>query len=391
MNAIDLLALLVLALAAIAGFRSGALPQLGGLGGAVLGLVAALWALPWALVPLADVDPLIRALLVFTGIILAVGLGEVVGARSGMAVGRALGDGLLGATEKVVGAGVGVIQGVLVIWLVVGLLIVAPFPRLAEQAAGSAASRLTGLLLPPPPEVAGDLARALDETGLPDVFVGLEPLPAPPVERPSDPEAARIGAAGEASTPKVSSNACGTVLVGSGIVIADGFVVTNAHVVAGASATRLRLGGATVDAVPVLFDPALDVALLHAPGLDAPALRFAADDPDRGVQGATLGYPGGGGLVIEAAAVARRLAATGRDIYDDRVVTRQVLELRAIVDQGDSGGPFMLADGTVGGLVFAEAKRDAGIGYALAPTDVAAAIAPAIGSTAAVDTGPCTR
>ena len=184
MNAIDLLAALVLALAALVGFRSGALPQLGGLGGAVLGLVAALWVLPGALVPLASVDPLIRALLVFTGLVLAVGVGEVAGARVGMALGRALGDGLLGATEKLVGSAVGVVQGVLVVWLVVGLLVVSPFARLAEQASSSMASRLTGLLLPPPPEVAGDLARALEDTGLPDVFVGLEPFPAPPVERP---------------------------------------------------------------------------------------------------------------------------------------------------------------------------------------------------------------
>lgn len=391
MNAIDLLAALVLALAALVGFRSGALPQLGGLGGAVLGLVAALWVLPGALVPLASVDPLIRALLVFTGLVLAVGVGEVAGARAGMALGRALGDGLLGATEKLVGSAVGVVQGVLVVWLVVGLLVVSPFARLAEQASSSMASRLTGLLLPPPPEVAGDLARALEDTGLPDVFVGLEPFPAPPVERPSDPEVARIGAAAEASTPKVSSNACGTVLVGSGVVVADGYVVTNAHVVAGSSTTRLRLGDATVDAVPVLFDPALDVALLHAPGLDAPALRFAASDPDRGAQGATLGYPGGGGLVVEAAAVTRRMTANGRDIYDAALVSREILELRATVDRGDSGGPFVLADGTVGGLVFAEAKRDASVGYALAPTDVAVAITPGLGRTGAVDTGPCTR
>ena len=50
------------------------------------------------------------------------------------------------------------------------------------------------------------------------------------------------------------------------------------------------------DAVPVLFDPSLDVALLYVDGLQAVPLSFAAHDPERGAIGATLGYPGGGPL-----------------------------------------------------------------------------------------------
>ena len=46
-------------------------------------------------------------------------------------------------------------------------------------------------------------------------------------------------------------------------------------------------------------------------------------------------------------------------------MTRPILELRAEIDQGDSGGPLVLADGTVGGVVFAEARTDEEVGYAL--------------------------
>ena len=83
--------------------------------------------------------------------------------------------------------------------------------------------------------------------------------------------------------------------------------------------------------------------------------------------------------------------AVGRDIYGEGRVKRDILELQAAIDRGDSGGPFVLTDGTVGGVVFAEARTDDDVGYALSPTAVATRIAPAIGRSDAVDTGTCTR
>jgi hypothetical protein len=88
-------------------------------------------------------------------------------------------------------------------------------------------------------------------------------------------------------------------------------------------------------------------------------------------------------------AVTGAYPARGRDIYGEEPVTRRVLELRAVIDRGDSGGPFVLADGTVGGLVYAEARTDPEVGYALAPVAIATATMPAIGRTRAVDLGHC--
>jgi S1-C subfamily serine protease len=81
----------------------------------------------------------------------------------------------------------------------------------------------------------------------------------------------------------------------------------------------------------------------------------------------------------------------GLDIYGSRQVTRTVIELRAAIDRGDSGGPFILLDGTVGGVVFAEARTDPEVGYALSPVAVATAAMPAVGRFAAVDLGACTN
>ena len=124
-----------------------------------------------------------------------------------------------------------------------------------------------------------------------------------------------------------------------------------------------------------------------------------ATDPARGAIGAALGYPGGGALTILPAAVSAHFAATGLDIYGVSKVRREVLELRAEIDRGDSGGPLILTDGTVGGVVspsrgpvggvvFAEARTDPDVGYALAATG-GRAHQPGLGRTTAVDTGDC--
>jgi S1-C subfamily serine protease len=140
----------------------------------------------------------------------------------------------------------------------------------------------------------------------------------------------------------------------------------------------------------VLVDLELDIALLYVPGATAVPLQFTAREPSRAAVGATIGYPGGGNETVERATVAATYNATGLDVTGEARVTRRILELRATVIPGDSGGPFVLEDGTVGGVVFAESKVDPAVGYALSPIEVLDRIGPAIGRTAAVPTGPCT-
>jgi S1-C subfamily serine protease len=393
-NPVDLAAIALIVVAAILGFRSGALPQVGGLLGAIIGGAVAILSLPWFADLLRDVDPSLRPILVIAGLLFAVGLGESLGSAGGRALARSLGTGVLSAADRVGGSLVGMAQGLLVIWLLGSIVAIGPLPRLSEIAQGSVTVRTLTAVFPPVTEVAGELGSLLDASGLPDVFVGFEPLPAPEVARPDDPVARQIAEAAEASTLKVSAGTCGVGSVGSGFVVADGYVVTNAHVVAGADADGIRVadsGGRTWDAVPVLFDPNLDIALLRASRLDLPALRFANRDPSRGAIAAALGYPGGGGLTILPAAVTGEYTATGLDIYGEDRVRRDILELRAAIERGDSGGPLILEDGTVGGVVFAESRTNDSVGYALSPTAVAIAIAPGIGRTSAVETGACLR
>ena len=254
--------------------------------------------------PLADVDPTLRPFLVLIGLFGAVIIGESIGSSIGVWLGSGLRKSIFSGVDRLGGGLIAGVQALLVLWLAGGLFAIGPMPRLAQAAQTSTVVRTLNDRLPPPDELAFELGRLLDASGLPQVFIGFEPLPAPPVERPDDPEALAIAAVAEASTVRVAAGTCGLESTGSGFVVAPGYVLTNAHVIAGGRTIRVKAATGMYDATPVVFDPELDVALLRVPDLLAPALQLAGNDPEQGTPAAVLGYPGGGPLRIVAAAVA---------------------------------------------------------------------------------------
>jgi len=168
--------------------------------------------------------------------------------------------------------------------------------------------------------------------------------------------------------------------------------VTNAHVVAGGQDIHLELPqtGRRLAATVVLFDPNVDVAVLRVPGAGLAALPIAGD-PQRGVQGAVIGYPGGGSESVVAAAVRGVEDAQGRDIYNSGLVTRRIEVLQAQVIPGDSGGPLVDLNGRVIGLVFAASTVQPDEGYALAMSQISGDLNAAKGRTQAASTQDCTN
>jgi S1-C subfamily serine protease len=390
-NPLDLLAIAMLVLAVVLGARSGALPQLLGLLGAAVAALTGLAVLP-AVTPILDSLPAgIRAVIVLSALLGLVGLGEALGGSFGRAASKALGDGLLGALDRIGGALVGGAQAILILWLAGGVIASGPFPTFAALAQRSSALRAVDTFLPPPTEIVVELGRILDDSGLPDVFIGLEQLPAPDIDLPSDALARQIGAKAAPSVLRVIADGCDQRSSGSSFVVAPSYLVTNAHVVVGADSIIVQTSGNSFKATPVLLDTNLDVALLYAAGVKAPTLSFASNEPGRGTIGAGIGYPGGGNETVAPATVAAVYYAQGLDVTGKSRVTRRILELRSRVRPGDSGGPLVLQDGSVGGVVFAESKVDPTVGYALSPKQVWERIAPAIGRRAAVAPGPCIR
>jgi S1-C subfamily serine protease len=388
-NLLDLVAIVMIVLAMILGIRSGALPQLLGLAGAAIAALTGLAILPAATPFLDDLAPAVRAVVVLSVLLGLIGVGEALGATGGRAMSKALGTGFLSALDRIAGAFVGAAQAILILWLAGGVIASGPFQTLSQIAQNSTALRVVDAFLPPPTEIVLELGGLLDDSGLPDVFIGLEQLPAPQIDLPSDELASAIGERAAPSVLRVIAEGCGQRASGTSFVIAPEYLVTNAHVVVGSDRIIVQTSDRAFDAEPVLLDLELDVALLWANGLEAPQLTFTGEEPRRGALGATVGFPGGGDETVERATVAATYFATGLDVTEKERVTRRIIELRSRVMPGDSGGPFVLEDGTVGGVVFAESRVDPLVGYALSPLEVLEQVSPAIGKQTSVPSGPC--
>jgi S1-C subfamily serine protease len=247
-------------------------------------------------------------------------------------------------------------------------------------------------VLPEPPSMLAEVRRFLNRFNFPEVFTGFPPAPAGPVRAPTAAQARHAFSGAAGSTVRIVGQACGRIQEGSGFVVAPDYVLTNAHVVAGVHAPRVQeQNGAEQGGTVVLYDPAIDVAVLRTTENPGPTLHLDATDVERGARGAVVGYPGGGDLTGKAAAVRGTIRAVGRDIYGNGTVTREVYELQSVIRPGNSGGPFVLVDGQVAGLVFAASTTDPEIGYALTSTEVLPDVRRAIGRTTPASTGTCVR
>ncbi|MGD0067372.1 MAG: trypsin-like serine protease, partial [Streptosporangiaceae bacterium] len=81
--------------------------------------------------------------------------------------------------------------------------------------------------------------------------------------------------------------------------------------------------------------------------------------------------------------------AQGANIYQTSMVTRQVYEIRAVVQPGNSGGPLLSPQGTVDGVVFAEATGVSDTGFALTADQVSTDARMGEQATTAVSTMGC--
>jgi hypothetical protein len=234
-------------------------------------------------------------------------------------------------------------------------------------------------LLPP----SGPVINALNRVDpAPSIAGPTTPVGPPDPAIAADPDVRRASQ----SVVRVLGTACGLGVEGSGWVAQPGLVVTNAHVVAGEDDTTVTtVDGASLDATPVHYDPANDLALLR---IDAsiPALEIA-QDPHRGTAGAVLGYPENGPYAVTAARMGDTSAVLSEDSYGEGPIDRSISFLRGSVRSGNSGGPLIDSRGRVMATVFAATTTGPPGGFAV-PNDV---VGSALTNThAAVDTGPCT-
>ncbi|MGH8903269.1 MAG: MarP family serine protease [Egibacteraceae bacterium] len=390
MNQVDVILLLVLVYVGLRGFRQGALSQMASFGGAAVGLVGgAVWApkLAKLFISRPGLDLAFLTLLVLFGIVMVCqGLGVALGLQLRAGAER-FG---VGGADRGAGIAVGLTGLVVIVWLLASVLMQGPIPSVAKALRQSQVVTTISHALPAPPNVFGRVSVYLNRQGFPQVFADVPEVTAPPVGLPADAAVNAAVYAGRSSTVQVEAEGCDRISSGSGFVTRPGFVVTNAHVVAGAESLTVRDLRGSHEAVAILVDPSLDLAVLSSPRARATAIDWVTTPAPRGTAGATLGFPGGQRDVnYRPAVVQAQFRAIGRDIYGDQTVTREILALSSGVQRGDSGGPFVTSDGQVGGVVFAASSSELGTGYALTAGQVSADVATAIARNRQVDTGPC--
>lgn len=392
LNLLDVVLILLMVYALVRGWLQGGVSQLAAFGGAALGLVAGAWASP-RIAGLVIEEPGPTLALVTLGLLIVlVLLGQGIGFTIGIRLRRAADLAGIGAFDRIMGVGVGAAGLVLVIWLLSSVLVQGPFPTVAQQMQDS---RVVGLIddtLPPPPNLFGVVAGYLDDQGFPQVFASPGgAIAAPPVPPTSDAAVQAAAQAGQPSTVQIRSTGCGDLVSsGSGFVTQQGFVVTNAHVIAGGERVSVRDTAGEHSAVAIHFDSDLDLAVLRAPDVQASPIAWADARVERGMEGATLGFPGGQrDMVVKPATVRSRGEAVGRDIYGRGSVPRDILDLSAAVQRGDSGGPFVTSEGRVGGVVFAANAAQPGSGFALTVEAVRSDVQEAISRNAESGTGAC--
>jgi len=391
-NFIDLLALLIIGVAVYFGWRSGFVIQAFALAGFVAGIVVVILAAPAAANVLLGLDPFLRSVIVICAIAAIVLVSQAIGSVAGGAVRRRMGNGVVGGVDTGAGAAFGLLRGLFLVWLMGGLAAALPLAGVATEARQSAIVRALDSRLPSPTILAAQLGQLIEATGLPEVFAGAPPPADIPAGGPTQAQADQIAAAARGATLKVESIACGNFVSGTAFAVSQDHFVTNAHVVAGSTDAWLSFDGSLdrYDARVVFFDPDQDIAVLQVDTeLNVTPLTLSPAVPERGADGAALGYSGGGRLQVIPALISRPIDALGRDIYGNTIISRTVIEMKADVVPGDSGGPVVLADGSVGGVTFSQSRTEPQVGYALSPTDVAADVAKAIDKATEVATGAC--
>jgi S1-C subfamily serine protease len=225
-----------------------------------------------------------------------------------------------------------------------------------------------------------------DEDGAPPAATATSP---PPIERAKSSGGFAVADVANAVGPSVvtiSADVGGAMTgeaVGTGVIVSvDGEILTNAHVVADATAIRVRLAGDTepVDAELVAADAGNDLALLRIDRDGLVAAQFApAGSVALGDEVVAIGFAldlAGDPTVTQGivSALDRTLITENDGALDGLIQTD------AAISSGNSGGPLVDAAGRVVGINTAVARSDmivaaSNVGFAIGVDEVETVLA----------------
>ena len=359
MNWVDVLIVAIAIVAAIQGWFQGAIRQILGWVGILLGFYVGIQIAPSLSTRITHSSARIVIALVI--VVIAVVAGQLLGHIAGRSIRRTVKMVKLGLIDSGAGVVVGVAGALITCWLVAALFVATSWSTGASGIQGSRIINALDKVLPTVPSAEARLQTLLRNADFPGVFASIV-SPTVPSSGPA-PKLAKNTLAPQSPSEvlKVLAMGCPDIHQGTGFFITSNLMVTNAHVVAGATSVTVAGSSAQV----ALFDPVNDIAILRvaAPATSAP-MMFVTSSPSSGVHAEVIGFPLDGPRTISPSIVSGQITAESRDIYDKQTFDRTLLVLYSNIEPGNSGSP-VLVGGDVAGVVFSKSLSQSETAYAI--------------------------
>jgi S1-C subfamily serine protease len=267
----------------------------------------------------------------------------------------------LGLVDSGAGVAVGVAGALITCWLVAALFVATAWSTGASGIQGSRIINALDKVLPTVPSAEARLQSLLRNANFPGVFASIV-APNGPLSGPA-PKLGRntLSPRSPSEVLKVLATGCSATHEGTGFFISADLVVTNAHVVAGA--TSVTVGGSTAQVA--LFDPVNDIAVLRvATSTTSAPFNFVSTPPPAGAHAEVIGFPLDGPRTISPSIINGQITAQSRDIYDKQTFERTLLVLYSNIQLGNSGSPVMVR-GVVAGVVVSKSLSQSETAYAI--------------------------
>ena len=388
LTVLDIVLILALLSYLVYGLRNGFLVTVGGLAGFAAGAIAAFFAVPLVSTFVEDSGWRLTAIIAAAVVLMALGHGL------GTTVGRQLRGVVrirpLRAVDRLVGGALNLVVSALVMSMLAFSVSSLGVPVVSQQLAESKVIRFIDGLTPTPVKATmAELRSTVIGNGIPTLLEGLDQGQAVQVPNTSTNTPALNRAAESVLRIAGTAYECGQNQTGSGFVVSEDRVVTNAHVVAGVSQPVVEMpdGGAMPGRV-VYFDTRRDLAVLAVDNLPSQPLQLSRDLPG-GSQAAFAGYPHGGPFQSKPATVQDIATVLVPDIYGNNPSPEDIYRLAGDVQPGNSGGPLLTTGGQVAGVIFAKATSDAEVGFAITMNDLDPVVEQAPSLSSPVSSGQC--
>ena len=386
LNILDILIPIILLLYFLSGLRRGFFTTLGTFAGLALGACAAAWLIPLAIAAVGTRWALITFLLV---LVLCLTIGQWLGTLAGGAIRRVTDITPLKSVERLGGGLLNLAACALV--MVVLTISVRTLPVPSLNLALSESKTLSWMVENTPSGLKERIESARSDVlatrTIPEIGQLITPAAEAPVEYN---DTAQLQAA-SASVVQImgTAEACGYTSTGSGFVADQNLVVTNAHVVAGVDAPVVQDSrGRMYKGQVVYMDTAQDLAFIRTVNMPLSPLDIGSNARP-GTEVVFMGYPKGGPFSAKPATVQGIGNTQTIDAETGKSnPMRQVYQLAADVQHGNSGGPVLTSDGTVVGVIFGKATTGQ-TGYAISASTLQADLAEGGANTAAISTGTC--